>query len=104
VTATLADGTKQKLTTYRLDGGLVGFIAPSGEVSYVIQYQTPYLKTGLLLGTAGLVIYLGYEIYVFIRNVKKTQKELGIDYYLHETKTSKKKKEDSTPPSSSVSV
>jgi hypothetical protein len=104
VTATLADGTKQKLTTYRLDGGLVGFIAPAGEVSYVIQYQTPYLKTGLLLATAGLVIYLGYEIYVFIRNVKKTQKELGIDYYLRETTTSKKKKEDSTPPSSSVSV
>lgn len=93
VSATKEDGTTEKLTTYRLDGGLVGFIAPSGATSYVLEYETPYLRTGLALSTAALLVYFGYEIGLFIYNVKRTQKEMGIDYWCRPT-NGKKKKDD----------
>ncbi len=52
--------------TYKLDGGFVGFIAPSGEVSYTLSYMTPTLKAGVGLSVAAVVIYFGYELTLYL--------------------------------------
>ena len=103
VTATKEDGTVETLTTYRLDGGLVGFIAPSGATSYVLLYETPSLKTGFALSTIGMVAYLAYEIAILAYGVRQQQKELNVDYWLRPRPGTKKKGTDPTdvPPSSS---
>jgi hypothetical protein len=94
VVAKKADGTTETLKTYRVDGGLVGFIAPAGETAYTLTYETVYLRTGLYLGLAGFIVYAGYEVWMFIAGVKKTQRELGLSYDLTPTTTGKKKDED----------
>ena len=103
VTATKEDGTVETLTTYRVDGGLVGFIAPSGATSYVLQYETPSLKTGFALSTAGLIAYLTYEVAILAYGIRKQQKELNVDYWLRPRHGAKKKGTDpkDAPPSSS---
>lgn len=65
------NGAKKKLPTYKLDGGLVGFYAPSGEVSYTLYYQTPYLNAGVALATIGFASLFGISAYSFFRSVKK---------------------------------
>jgi len=71
-----ADGNE--IPTYRLDGGFVGFLAPSGSVSYRMEYVTPELKTGLVLFTIGMVIYFSYLGYGFVRDVKATEKRMQL--------------------------
>lgn len=78
VQATLPDGSKLDCQTMRLDGGLVGFVAPHAvdehgdplTVHYVMEYKTPYGNLGVaawVLGAmslSGIVItqfYLGYR-------------------------------------------
>jgi uncharacterized membrane protein YfhO len=68
------------VSMYRLDGGLVGFVAPQGEVTYTLKYETPHLKTGIVLASIALIIYFGFEVTVFVLDVRKRQKELGLDW------------------------
>jgi hypothetical protein len=106
ITARLEDGSTEPLRTYRVDGGLVGFIAPAGATSYVLRYETPYIKVGFALSTAGIVMYFTYEIAVLAYGVRKEQKALGIDYRCRPTGKGKKKKRDgdaSSPPPTSRS-
>ena len=52
------NGTKKDLPTYKLDGGLVGFFAPKGKMSYVMEYKTPYLiltTIAFALGGFGII-------------------------------------------------
>lgn len=107
ITATKEDGTVEALTTYRLDGGLVGFIAPAGATYYVLQYETPELKMGFALSTVGLVMYLTYEIAILAYGIHKQQKELDLDYWLRPRKGTKKKRidpKDDPPASSSLTL
>jgi hypothetical protein len=89
VKATAADGTVTYPSMYRLDGGFVGFAAPSGEVSYVLYYETPYFKLGTALAVTGFGIYIGYEVVVFVVDVRHYQKELDL---VNEKRPSAKKK------------
>lgn len=57
--------------TYKFDGGLVGFIAPKGEVTYSLTYLTPTLTTGVALSLAAIILYFGYEITLFCLISKK---------------------------------
>ncbi len=64
--------------TFKLDGGFVGFLAPSGEVTYSLSYLTPTLKTGVALSIAAVVIYFGYELTLYLlykKNRENRQKE-----------------------------
>lgn len=66
---------------YKVDSGFMGIIAPSGEVSYELNYFTPGLSTGIKLSLVGL---LGLIIATILFNLKNLG---GI------TKRKKKKKE-----------
>ena len=69
------DGSRVNCQMLRLDGGLTGFVAPKGKVSYHLVYETPKLKTGVLLSIFGI---LGYSAYLFVSfrgEVKRKRKE-----------------------------
>ena len=69
--ATLADGTVYSCPMYKLDGGLLGFYAPEGPVSYKLSYFTPSLDTGLILGGISLFLTTGYFLFWYIRNRRR---------------------------------
>lgn len=73
--ATLEDGTKIDCPMYKLDGGLVGFLAPAGNVHYVLSYCTPYLKGGVALACVASSAFFGFGLYSFLRNAKKKEAE-----------------------------
>lgn len=43
---------------FKVNGGFVGFITPTGEVSYELKYFTPKLKTGLISTGVGLIMFI----------------------------------------------
>jgi hypothetical protein len=100
VIATDESGASQHLKTYKLDGGFVGFVAPKGKTTYHFFYQTKYLKEGVLLAIAGFGMYALFEGIVFIRDVKKTYRSMGItvEKKPFDWRYFKKKKEESNSP------
>jgi len=72
------NGKQSELPTYKLDGGLVGFVAPAGETTYHLFYQTKYLKEGILLAMAGFGMYVLFEGLVFLKEIKKEREKLGL--------------------------
>lgn len=76
VKATFEDGTVTYPSVYKFNGGFVGFIAPAGEVSYELYYETPYLRLGAGLAICGTAVISAYQIFLFVRNVKKEKREL----------------------------
>lgn len=81
-----------EIPTYRLDGGFVGFLAPSGSTSYRMEYMTPKLVTGSILFTVGMVIYISYLGYGFVRDARAIEKETALI-----NAKSKDKKKPSSP-------
>lgn len=77
VYATLEDGNSKECPVYKLDGGFVGFVAPEGNVTYVMKYQTPYLKEGAIFASSAVVILSCYTIGRFIYQIRKRKKELA---------------------------
>ncbi len=75
LTATSRGGLVSHPVVYRLDGGFAGFVAPAGDVSYVLSYQTPYFNLGLGLAGAGILSFGLYEglYYYFKRKKEKTE-------------------------------
>lgn len=53
--ATGEDGVSKELKIYNSQGGFVGFVAPEGNVTYKLFYQTPIFKVGLLISIISLV-------------------------------------------------
>ncbi|MDO5329965.1 MAG: YfhO family protein [Bacillota bacterium] len=70
----------KEVDTYRANGGFVSFIAPAGEVTYTLKYETTYLKEGFILASVGVFIYTVYMCYDFVKQTKeieKAKRELG---------------------------
>lgn len=65
----------EEIDIIRMNGGFIGFIAPSGMHSYYLNYVTPGMSDGLLitLGGAGLglAVFVGYNFH-YCLNVTKT--------------------------------
>ncbi|MCR5692652.1 MAG: YfhO family protein [Bacilli bacterium] len=61
----------------KVNGGLVGFIAPAGKVSYELTYMTPYLKLGALASSGAWFVVAGHSLVVFTLEIKKKRKELA---------------------------
>ena len=61
------DGKAQTLKTYKANGGFLSFVAPKGNVSYTMTYETPYLGISYLVTalatTSFFVSLVGYHIY-----------------------------------------
>lgn len=65
---------------YKLDGGLVGFNAPAGEVSYELYYITPTLEFTVPLSVVGITLLLGFDLGLFVleyRHKAKKAQSLG---------------------------
>lgn len=78
VEASLPDGTSIDCPVYKLDGGLVGFLAPAGKASYVMSYFTPSLDKGLIFGTVGFFFITGYYLYW---HIEKRRRHYGISVF-----------------------
>lgn len=86
VKATLPNGESVKCDTFRLNGGLVGFVAPSYldadgnpmTVKYEMRYETPLLGFGVALWTVGVVMYVTIMTmqFVYYGKEKKRATEL----------------------------
>ena len=66
---------EEELPLVKMDGGFVGFFAPAGEVYYELTYMTPYLKGGVALCVAAIVIFIGFEGAIFIHQLRKRKEE-----------------------------
>lgn len=75
----LVGDEEKEIQLYRLNGGFLGFIAPEGEVSYQLDYFTPYLDTGVYLAMGGFSLYLLYEFASFLKDTRKLKKSLSIE-------------------------
>jgi hypothetical protein len=67
------DGTSVDCKVYKLDGGLVGFIAPKGKNTYRLSYCTVYLKGGVALSCIGTASVFGFAIYSFLASAKRSK-------------------------------
>ena len=54
VYATDSSGVKTELKVYNSMGGFAGFVAPKGTQNYVMTYETPNFKTGLIISFISL--------------------------------------------------
>jgi len=61
---------------YKVNGGLVGFLAPKGAVTYEMTYVTPYLTEGVILSSASWFIFAGYTSATFFIKTRKRKREL----------------------------
>ena len=59
----------------KVNGGLVGFVAPSGKITYELTYLTPYLKVGAFASSAAWFVIAGYSMVTFTLEIKKKRKE-----------------------------
>ena len=75
--ATKEDGTKINCPMYKLDGGLVGFYAPEGKVTYSLSYKTPYLNGGVALSMIGSSAFFGFSVYAFLKKAKKQREQVA---------------------------
>ena len=75
--ATKEDGTVTNCQMYKLDGGLVGFYAPEGKVTYRLSYKTPYLNEGVALAMIGSSAFFGFSIYAFLKKAKKEREKVA---------------------------
>ena len=58
-----------------LDGGLVGFVLPSGDWKWELHYFTPTLNYALPLAMIGVIALSAYELCSFLYDYKKMKKE-----------------------------
>ena len=62
-----ATGKAQSIKVYKGNGGFVSFVAPKGNYSYTMTYETPYLAISYLVSalatTSFFVSLVGYQIY-----------------------------------------
>lgn len=59
----------------KVNGGLVGFVAPAGKITYELTYLTPYLKVGAFASSAAWFVIAGYSMVTFTLEIKKKRKE-----------------------------
>ena len=69
------EDAEESLPIYKLNGGFVGFLLPSGKHSYVLRYETPYLKEGIILASGALALFSLIEIGGFVLMIQKRRKE-----------------------------
>ena len=55
---------------HKVNSGLCAVYAPAGDNEIVFRYETPHLKTGIILNLCGLAVYAVYIILIFKKKVK----------------------------------
>jgi len=67
-------GVSTELKTYNSMGGFVGFIAPKGNVHYVMSYCTPNLKAGVVISVTSFFLAAGTSAGIVVYNRHKNKK------------------------------
>lgn len=78
--------TKEEVTTYKAQGGFIGFEAEEGEHTYLLEYESPWFSIGLLFTTVGLLATLLslYGFGVLSRKEKFRNEELRRLHFIRE--------------------
>ena len=70
-------GNQTNPKVYPTQGGFVGFVIPAGSVNVELDYFTPYLGTGLLVGGVTFAIWAGsFALVYFLYDRKKKQQKV----------------------------
>ena len=106
VKATDENGNVTYPKAIRVNGGLVGFVAPAGKVSYEVTYLTPQIKLGAFACSAAWFVVAGYSMVTFTLEIKKKRRELALVEAAKESPIStsepiKEKESEAAPPSQS---
>lgn len=78
VKATDENGLVSYPKVLKVNGGLVGFVGPKGNVSYEMTYVTPYLKEAVILSSLSWFVFAGYSTAMLGLKIKKRKIELGL--------------------------
>jgi len=70
------DGSRVPLPVYKVNGGFVGVLCPSGDASYVLTYQTPYLKEGVIFAIVGAASLSATCVATFVYRLNKKRKSM----------------------------
>ncbi len=62
------NGKKEKVKTYKAQGGFISFEGLEGEHHYVLEYSSPNFKIGMMLTMMGLFITFLALVYFTLRN------------------------------------
>lgn len=65
------NGEVKKLNVYNAQGGFAGFVAPEGEVNYIMKYETPHFRVGLTMTVVSLFCGGGVSALGFITLKRK---------------------------------
>ena len=68
------DNGEKELETFKLNGGLVGFVAPKGDRTYRLVYSTPYLKEGAIMASFAIFVFGVTQIAGFVICYRKKKK------------------------------
>lgn len=68
---------EEEVTTYKAQGGFIGFIARAGKQKYVLSYSSPYFRFGRLITSLGLFATLLVFGLFAVKN--RTRKYLALD-------------------------
>ena len=60
--------TYKEVTTYKAQGGFIGFEASSGEGEYILNYKSPYFSTGMAITALGVLISFVFFVAIGIKN------------------------------------
>ncbi|MCR5513970.1 MAG: YfhO family protein, partial [Bacilli bacterium] len=106
VKATDENGNVTYPKAIRVNGGLVGFVAPAGKISYEVTYLTPQIKLGAFACSAAWFVVAGYSMVTFTLEIKKKRRELALVEAAKESPIStsepiKEKESEAAPPSQS---
>ena len=82
---TLENGKKHirkvEVTQYKAQGGFIGFETGTGEYTYILEYESPYLNIAFYAEGFGILVSLFFFAYYSMRNKQKAKaKILSLSY------------------------
>lgn len=83
VKATSEEGEHVYPDVYKLNGGLVGFVAPQGQWDYVLSYETPFLYEGSIIAMLSFSSFALYGLAHFAYDIRKEMKKEGLTLSFH---------------------
>ncbi len=68
---------KQEIQIFKAQGGFLSFASLAGETNYVLEYETPNLKTSIVICCTGLLIFGSTWAAVYVIERKKAKENNG---------------------------
>ena len=71
------NGNKKDINVFNGQGGFVSFISGTGNCSYELTFETPYLNIASLISSLGVVAYFSAIVSCAFIDMRKREKEIG---------------------------